>query len=156
MGNSFAEPEGIPLHLLRVDIAGNMSKHFSVSGLQISRFSGACPRPGLIHTQLSQMPDGKIFFGIARTVHSENGGFTPLRSQYAVGIGCDVEHAKEMVYADGFNLMSDEGIVPVGPACRLCERTDCEDRAYPPLHRRFALDENRRGISFYAPLPSES
>jgi predicted transcriptional regulator len=154
--------EGIPLHMIRVDIAGNMSKHFSLSGLQISRFSGACPRwntfkalltPGLIRVQLSQMPDGKIFFGVARTVHNESGRFTPSRGQYAVGIGCDVERAKDMVYADGLNLSSDEGIVPVGPACRLCERTDCEDRAYPPTHRRFAVDENRRGIAFYAPPP---
>src|SRR6478609_2317736 len=34
--------EGIPFHMLRVDIAGNMSKRFSASGLQIPRFSGAC------------------------------------------------------------------------------------------------------------------
>ena len=69
--------EGIPFHMLRVDIAGNMSKRFSASGLRIPRFSGACPRwnvfgafltPGMIRTQLSQMPDGQIFFGVARTV----------------------------------------------------------------------------------------
>ena len=154
--------EGIPLHMMRVDIAGNMSKHFSLSGLQIPRFSGACPRwntfkalltPGLIHTQLSQMPDGKILFGVARTIHSDSVGFNPSRPPYAVGIGCDVSRANEMVYADGLSLTSREGIVPVGPSCRLCDRTDCEDRAYPPLHHQFPIDENRRGISFYAPPP---
>jgi predicted transcriptional regulator/transcriptional regulator with XRE-family HTH domain len=35
---------GIPLHLVRTDIAGNISKRFSLSGIHISRHSGACPR----------------------------------------------------------------------------------------------------------------
>ena len=51
---------GVPLHFVRVDIAGNISKRFSASAIQISRQGGACPRwnvydafmsPGLIRTQ---------------------------------------------------------------------------------------------------------
>jgi predicted transcriptional regulator/transcriptional regulator with XRE-family HTH domain len=154
--------EGIPFHMLRVDIAGNMSKRFSASGLQIPRFSGACPRwnvfgafltPGMIRTQLSQMPDGKIFFGVARTVRKESGGFKGPRPQYAISMGCDVSHAGKMVYADGLDLSSQDALVPVGPSCRLCERMDCEQRACPPLHHPFPVDENRRGVSFYAPPP---
>src|SRR5713101_6692004 len=38
--------EGIPFHLLRVDIAGNLSKRFSASGIRIA---GAFARPGLAH-----------------------------------------------------------------------------------------------------------
>ena len=30
--------------MVRVDIAGNISKRFSASGLRFARFSGACPR----------------------------------------------------------------------------------------------------------------
>jgi predicted transcriptional regulator/transcriptional regulator with XRE-family HTH domain len=154
--------DGIPFHMLRVDIAGNMSKRFSASGLRIPRFSGACPRwntfgafltPGMIRAQLSQMPDGQIFFGVARTVRKESGGFSATRPQYAIGLGCDVSYAGEMVYADGLNLARRDAVVPVGPSCRLCERMDCEQRAYPPLHHPFMVDENRRGISFYAPPP---
>jgi predicted transcriptional regulator/transcriptional regulator with XRE-family HTH domain len=154
--------EGIPFHMLRVDIAGNMSKRFSASGLRIPRFSGACPRwnvfgafltPGMIRTQLSQMPDGQIFFGVARTVRKESGGYKGPRPQYAISMGCDVSHASKMVYADGLDLSSREALVPVGPSCRLCERMDCEQRAYPPLHHPFPIDENRRGVSFYAPPP---
>ena len=58
-----------------------------------------------------------------------------------------------MIYADGLDLSSRDAAVPVGPSCRLCERMDCEQRAYPPLHHPFPVDENRRGISFYAPPP---
>src|SRR6266850_1540025 len=59
--------EGVPFHLLRVDVAGNISKRFSGSGIRIARFSGACPlwnvhaaflTPGMTRVQLSQMPDG--------------------------------------------------------------------------------------------------
>ena len=62
---------GIPLHLVRTDIAGNISKRFSLSGIHIPRHSGACPRwnvyaafmaPERINVQLSQMPDGQQFF----------------------------------------------------------------------------------------------
>jgi len=154
--------EGIPFYMIRVDVAGNVSKRFEASGLQIPRFSGSCPRwntfaafftPGVIHTQISQMPDGKVFFCVARTVRKEGGGYAAPRPQYAIGIGCDVSRASEIVYADGLNLSSREGVVPVGPSCRLCERVDCDQRAYPPLHHAFPVDENRRGVSFYAPPP---
>ena len=73
---------GIPLHLVRTDIAGNISKRFSLSGIHIPRHSGACPRwnvygaflhPECINVQVSQMPDGQRFLCIARTV--TKGGF---------------------------------------------------------------------------------
>ncbi|HBP17542.1 MAG TPA: hypothetical protein DEA08_07105, partial [Planctomycetes bacterium] len=35
--------------------------------------------------------------------------------------------------------------------CRLCERLDCAQRAFPPLHGTLTIDENARGLSFYAP-----
>ena len=53
---------GIPFHMLRVDIAGNISKRFSLSGIEIPRYGGACPRwniysafttPGKIHAAVS-------------------------------------------------------------------------------------------------------
>jgi predicted transcriptional regulator len=70
---------------------------------------------------------------------------------YAVGLGCLVEHASELVYADGMDLDSKRATVPVGVTCRICERMDCPQRAFPPLHSTLAVDENQRGLSFYAP-----
>ena len=69
--------DGIPFHFMRVDIAGNVSKRFSLSGLKIPRYSVACPRwnvysaflnPGKIKVQLSKMLDGKTVVCLARTV----------------------------------------------------------------------------------------
>ena len=41
---------GIPFHFLRVDVAGNISKRFSLSGIEIPRYGGACPRCCLLYT----------------------------------------------------------------------------------------------------------
>jgi predicted transcriptional regulator len=144
--------------MVRVDIAGNISKHFSASGIRFARFSGACPRwnvygafmqPGFIRTQLSRMPDGTTYFCIARTVRKEGGGFRAPQSRLAIGLGCEVSHARELVYADGMDLENLEAAEPIGPTCRLCERMDCRQRAFPPLNAHLAVDENVRGHSFY-------
>jgi len=152
--------EGVPFHMVRVDIAGNISKRFSGSGLRFARFSGACPRwnvfeafttPGLFRTQLSQMPDGSTYFWVARTVHRESGGFHAPRSVVAITMGCEASRARELVYADGVDLESREAVVPVGITCRLCERMDCEQRAFPPLQHPLEVNADVRGASFYAP-----
>jgi predicted transcriptional regulator/DNA-binding XRE family transcriptional regulator len=153
--------EGVPFHMVRVDIAGNISKRFSASGLRFARFSGACPRwsvfeafttPGLIRTQLSEMPDGAAYFWIARTVNREYGGWHAPRSMVAIGLGCEASRARELVYADGIDLENRGARVPVGITCRLCERMDCEQRAFPPLQHPLRVDEHVRGVSFYAPV----
>jgi len=149
--------EGVPFHFLRLDIAGNISKSFSASGIRFARFSGACPRwnahaafltPGLIRTQISEMPDGRKYFCIARTLQKDTGGYRGQHAMQAVGLGCEMGLAKNLIYADGLRL--DQPPVPIGVTCRLCERTDCEQRAFPPLHQAFKVDENLRRTSFYA------
>jgi len=152
--------EGIPFHMVRVDVAGNISKRFSASGLRFARFSGACPRwgvfeafttPGLVRTQLSQMPDGTRHFWVARTVRKDEAGYRAPRTPVAIAIGCEVSHAAEMVYTDGIDLTGRAAVVPVGPSCRLCDRMDCEQRAFPPLQHPLTVNEHVRGVSFYAP-----
>jgi hypothetical protein len=55
-----------------------------------------------------------------------------------------------MVYSDGLDLGNLESAVPVGVTCRLCERTDCEQRAFPSLRHALRIDANVRGVSLYA------
>ncbi len=152
--------EGVPFHFVRVDIAGNISKRFSATGLRFARFSGACPRwnvfsafltPGMFRTQLSQMPDGTSYFWIARTIRKEFGGYHAPSSLLALAIGCEVSHARQLVYADGVDLESSKAAVPVGITCRLCDRMDCEQRAFPPIQHPLKVTEDVRGVSFFAP-----
>jgi len=153
------EASGVPFHFVRVDIAGNISKRFSGTGIRFARFSGSCPRwdvhaafltPGRIRTQLSQMPDGTAYFCVARTIRKSS-GYRAGDTLMAVGIGCPVRDAKKLVYADGVDLENLDAAVPIGTTCRLCERIDCDQRAFPALQFGMTIDENVRGRSFFAP-----
>lgn len=150
--------KGVPFYLVRVDIAGNISKRFSAAGFHFSRFGGSCPRwvvheafmtPSLIRTQVAQLPDGTTFFCIARTLTKDSGGFHQPQSQLAIGIGCDISHARELVYADGYDLDRLDRVSEIGVGCRLCERMNCRQRAFPPLQHRLMIDEKVKGLSAY-------
>ena len=64
--------EGIPFHIVSIDIAGNILKRFSASGLTLPRYGGACPRwnlhsaftsPGRIACQRVRLPEGASYLG---------------------------------------------------------------------------------------------
>tara|TARA_R110000868_G_scaffold895_7_gene6822 strand:- start:1723 stop:3129 length:1407 start_codon:yes stop_codon:yes gene_type:complete len=150
---------GIPLHLVRTDIAGNISKRFSLSGIHIPRHSGACPRwniysaflaPERINIQLSQMPDGQRYFCIARTIVKGDHRYNAPRRYMSIGLGCSIHHAKELIYSDGMDLTGDSQMVPIGVGCRICPRMECGQRAHPPADHRFELDQANRPESLYA------
>jgi predicted transcriptional regulator len=150
---------GIPLHLIRTDIAGNISKRFSLSGIHIPRHSGACPRwnvyaaflhPEQINVQLSQMPEGQRYFCIARSITKGGHRHNAPRRYLSIGLGCHVGYASAMVYSDGIDVGNPALAVPIGVGCRSCPRLDCGQRAYPPSDHRFTFDESERAESFYA------
>ncbi len=152
--------EGVPFHMIRIDVAGNISKRFSASGIRFARFAGVCPRwnvfaafltPGMIRIQLSRMPDGVTYFCLSRTIHKDSGGYHAQLPVQALGLGCRIEHARELVYSDGVDLENPKAAVPVGVTCRTCERTDCDQRALPSLRHPLQIDENVRGSSLYTP-----
>lgn len=156
--------KGVPFDMVRIDLAGNISKKFSATGLRLPRFGGLCPlwnvhtaflQPGVIHTQLSRLPDGTAFFSVARTVRKHRGGYRAPDVLYSLQLSCDVESARKLVYADGYDLVNPAASTPVGITCRLCERLDCRARAFPSVHQRLQVDENVRGVSFYAPVKEE-
>ncbi|PCJ84433.1 MAG: XRE family transcriptional regulator [Hyphomicrobiales bacterium] len=149
---------GVPLHLVRTDIAGNISKRFSLSGIHIPRHSGACPRwniysaflaPGRINVQLSQMPDGEIYFCIARSFEKGDYRHNAPRRHLSIGLGCHASNAHRMIYSDGMDLNSKTQTVPIGVGCRICPRKECEQRAHPPAGHRFHLVDTERAESFY-------
>ena len=106
--------------------------------------------PGMIRIQLSRMPDGVTYFCIARTIHKDSGGYHAQHPVQAIGLGCRLEHARELVYSDGVDLENPNAPVPVGVTCRTCERTDCDQRALPSLRHPLQIDENVRGTSLYS------
>ena len=150
--------KGIPFHMLRADVAGNISKRFSLSGIEIPRYGGACPRwniykaftmPGKINAAVSKMSNGEKYVCIARTVEKGIGKHGMEKTLLSIGIGCQVKYAKGFVYADSLNLTDKKTETPIGVNCRTCDRMDCQQRAFPPLHKKFDIDLNKRGISVY-------
>ena len=150
--------KGLPFHMVRSDIAGNISKRFSLSGIHIPRHSGACPRwnvytaflhPGNINVQISEMPDRKRFFCIARTIVKGENRYGAQMRHLSIGLGVDIDYAKQLVYSDGISLDDERNVVPIGISCRVCPRLECSERAFPPAHHKLNLDANRRGASAY-------
>ncbi|MFF0738785.1 short-chain fatty acyl-CoA regulator family protein [Streptomyces sp. NPDC004111] len=153
---------GVPFSFLRVDRAGNVSKRQSATDFHFSRLGGTCPlwtvysafsSPGRILTQVAEMPDGKRYFWVARTVTRGGAGHRAPRAEFAVALGCELRHAHRLVYAEGIALDSREAATPIGLGCRLCERRDCAQRARPPAGGRLAVDPDRRT---HIPYPVES
>ena len=149
---------GIPFHFLRVDIAGNISKRFSLSGIEIPRYGGACPRwnvysaftrPGVIQAAVSKMSNGEKYVCIARTVEKGIGRFGETKSILSIGLGCEAKYAKDFVYTENLNINDKKSEIPIGVSCRTCDRLDCSQRAFPPLHKKFDVDINSRGVSVY-------
>ena len=130
--------EGIPMHFLRTDIAGNISRRFSGSGLRLPRHGGACPRwivhhaftmPGRIVTQVGRLPEGETFLFVARADPLQ-GGTWVNEPCHAVMIGCSMAHAHRLAFADGLDFASPQAAVPIGITCRQCPREDCGQRAH--------------------------
>ena len=149
---------GIPFHMLRVDIAGNISKGFSLSGIEIPRYGGACPRwnvysaftrPGVIQAAVSKMTNGEKYVCIAKTVEKGVGRFGRSKSILSIGLGCEAKYAKDFVYTENIDITDKKTEIPIGVSCRTCDRLDCSQRAFPPLHKKFDVDVNSRGVSVY-------
>jgi predicted transcriptional regulator len=149
---------------VRIDIAGNISKKFSATGVRFPRFGGLCPlwnvhaaflQPNVIRVQLSRLPDGTTYFSLARTIRKHRGGFHEPEILYAIELGCAIEEAARLVYAEGMDLSNPAGVIPVGITCRICDRMECRARAFPSMQHPLRIEENVRGVSFFAPTTGE-
>jgi predicted transcriptional regulator len=148
---------GVPFFMLRVDPAGNLSKRFAGAAFPFSRFGGACPRwnvhstfrtPRRIVTQIIETPDGQRYFTLARTVARVARPFAAEESDLAIGMGCELKYAERLVYSRGLDLR-DPVATGVGPACRICERPACPQRAAAPISRTLTVDDFTKSITPY-------
>lgn len=154
---------GVPFFMLEVDHAGNRFRRAGAQGFPQARFGGACPKlavhaafgqPGQIFVEAVEMPDGAEFLTICRTLEGPQGAFAERPRRTAILIGCDIAFKDDLVYASALPAEPRAGkqtlaAVPIGPACRLCERTGCLARAEPPVTRPLGLDEMVTGLSAF-------
>lgn len=150
---------GIPFFFIRVDRAGNISKRQSATDFHFSRVGGTCPlwnvyeafaRPGRILTQHAGMPDGRRYLWIARTVSQSRGGYGSPSKTFAIGLGCDVRYASDIIYSKGLDLSSPDSATPIGVGCKVCERPDCPQRAFPPIGKPLQIDETQARFTLYS------
>lgn len=146
------ETRGVPFFFVRVDRAGNISKRQSATDFHFSRVGGSCPlwnvyeafaQPGRVLTQIAQMPDGRAYLWIARTVGRGNAAYGVPGKGFAVGLGCDIRHASRLIYSRGLDLADPAAATPIGAGCKVCDRSACPQRAFPPIGRPLMVDENR-------------
>jgi hypothetical protein len=154
---------GVPFHFVRVDIAGNIIKQFSASGIRFPHYGAGCSlwnvyrcfqQPGRIRIQVSRMPDEKRFFCLATTIRKGLGGYCDEHTIQALGMGCRAEDARALVYSDGIDIADADADVKIGVTCRLCERGGCAQRAFPAVSVPLRVSLDERGMSpFDAPQP---
>lgn len=144
---------GVPFFLLEMDHAGNVLRLAGAEGFPRARFGGLCPKlnihsafaqPAQILVDRLEMPDGAGFLAMSRTLEGPQTPFSERVRRSAILIGCDIAHREEVVYGQAATAA-----IPVGTACRLCERRGCLSRAEPPVTRPLGLDEMVTGLSAF-------
>jgi len=149
---------GIPFFFIRIDDAGNISKRLAAGGMQFAKNGGTCPRwdihkafrtPDRMLYQAAELPNGQKFFTIVRTVPRPWAPAGEAAPEFAVALGCELHHARDIVYADAFDLSKRRQLDPIGIGCAVCERMDCAQRAHPPVGHEVRFDGHSRRIGLY-------
>jgi predicted transcriptional regulator len=159
---NLADPKrpGLPFHFLRSDIAGNISKRYSGTGLKFATGGGSCGKwavhlaflnPSQLTRQYSLMPDGTAYFCFAKVQLQPIGGSIVHGTAYSIGLGTHAENAKYLAYGLPMTDLHKEA-VPSGVSCRFCERTDCNQRAAASYRFAFSVDEYTKKECFFSPL----
>ncbi|TCP41498.1 helix-turn-helix domain-containing protein [Rhodovulum marinum] len=147
--------QGVPFFFLRIDKAGNVTKRFNATDFHLAEHGGACPRldvhtsfrtPGRIVPQFVEMPDASQFFVFSRTVDRPTFTRHAQDLRLAVAMGCAIEHAGEIGYSEG---LTGARVTPIGINCRVCPRSNCDQRAHQAAILATPVDERRRGATRY-------
>ena len=142
---------GVPLYFVRLDYAGNITKRHSATRFRFARFGGACPlwnvheavgAPDRFLVQVAEMPDGVRYLCVARAVVKRSESYLAPDRRYVLGFGCEIAHAHELVYSEGVDLKGP--VAPIGVSCRICERDNCAQRAFPPVDRQIHVPRHER------------
>ncbi|RWB70014.1 XRE family transcriptional regulator [Mesorhizobium sp.] len=150
--------KGVPVFFATIDRAGNITKRHSAAKLQFARYGAACPlwnahrafeASGRIIRQLAETPDGVKYLSIATEITKSGGGYRALHRSYVIALGCEISYAADFVYSDGLDTNDRSAFDPIGISCRICERTNCPQRAVPPLKHKLRIDHDTRTVVPY-------
>ena len=149
---------GVPFFFLRVDKAGNVTKRFNATSFNLAEYGGACPvwnihtsfrTPGVIIPQFVELPDGERFFTISRTTDRPVFSRDTQDRRLALALGCELQYAPRIAYAESFHTDDDGLFSPIGINCHTCPRHACSQRAHQPVLVDLPIDTNRRSNTRY-------
>lgn len=80
----------------------------------------------------------------------KSGGYSGPVLHYAIALGAEIAHARDIVYCDDLDLTREAAFEPIGVSCRICERLTCPQRSVPPLNRAISIDSDDRRLVPYA------
>lgn len=139
---------------LEVDQAGNRIRRAGARGFPTQRFGGACVKlpvfeafgqGGRTLVERAEMPGGEGYLLVARALDGLAATIGDRGRRTAVLVGWPIGQAADIVYG---GLVSERvPALPIGPACRICERQGCPARAEALLTRPLGLDESVTGLS---------
>lgn len=141
---------GVPFFLLKIDTAGNVAKRHAIDGAPIARFGGGCPRwrvhrafrqPGETIVDRIETLDGARFLTFARALPR-----IAAREPTTIILGCEEKYARRLLYGD---VLAEDAVTPIGPACQVCTRVDCRERSLPPVTRVMELQPYQRPAAPY-------
>jgi predicted transcriptional regulator/DNA-binding XRE family transcriptional regulator len=158
---NLADPKrrGLPFHFIRTDIAGNISKRYSGTGIKFAS-AGSCGKwaahlaflnPSQLTRQYSVMPDGTTYFDFAKVQLQPIEGTIVRGTAYSIGLGTHAQNAKFLAYGLPMTELKRDAI-PIGVSCRFCERTDCNQRSAASYRFAFSFDEYTKKDCFFSPL----
>ena len=125
---------------------------------QFAKNGGTCPRwnvhkafrtPEKLLLQAAELPNGQRFFTIARTVPQNWSPPGEDAPEFAVALGCEIHHARDLVYADDIESAKRRQHDAIGIGCAVCERMDCTQRAHSPVGHDVRFDGNSRRVVLY-------
>ena len=89
-----------------------------------------------------------LWLRLSRTVSRFATPYSEGDTELAIGMGCELKFAERLVYSRGIDLR-DPVATAIGPACRICERPACPQRAAEPINRTLMVDDFTKSISPY-------
>ncbi|MEM7212227.1 MAG: short-chain fatty acyl-CoA regulator family protein [Pseudomonadota bacterium] len=122
----------------QANASGTITEMLGLPGLALPRYASACPlwalyraqqTPESVLYQRAVFPNGDRFVFVALASRAGDTGFNRPRHFLTDMIAMREADAMKTVYAPNDSTPIEE----VGPACRLCPRTDCIHRADDPL-----------------------
>ena len=132
------DADGPRFGYLCANAAGTITELRGLPGLNLPRYAAACPlwilyraqqNPGMAMVQRAVFPSGTAFVFVARARSTGGAGFGAPRHYLTDMIAMSPGDAEQTVYAPP----PQQPIEEVGPACRICPRTECRHRVEDPF-----------------------